>query len=100
MSFIKSFNDKGVWRDMSLTLEEEELAKSKAEIEHTNAMVKCLKEAKTMLTETGLKGNETDIAIALFNKITSHVQYHRENMAREKFEKLYGVRTNFVDHTR
>ncbi|MEK6934637.1 MAG: hypothetical protein AABW46_02055, partial [Nanoarchaeota archaeon] len=52
----------------------------------------CIDEAKKILEEKGFKFYQSDVvnlAIALYDKIASHQVYHKENKAKEKFDKLF-----------
>ncbi len=94
MAYVKAFN-KGFnqWVDMSLTQEEEEECRAEAIKEHQKDMFESIKEAKQLIKESFQHGdvgilNVLNTAITLFDKRASHLQYHREAMARKKFEEM------------
>ena len=98
MTFFKTFpkNLKGssypVWEEVSLTDKEEQEAEASAKKENIILMKDCIDEAKKILNENGLKFYQSDVvnlAIALYDKVASHQIYHKENMAKEKFDKLF-----------
>jgi len=94
MAFSKSFPKTGekypVWEEVYLTEEEEREQESKAKKENVVLMKDCIDSAKTIISEKGLKEYQTDVvnmAIALFEKISSHSVYWKENKAKEKFDE-------------
>jgi len=81
------------WEEIFLTDAEESDADEQTRQENIILMKECLKDAEAMISEFGLKRFQTSllqIAIALFEKRASHVVYHKENRAKEKFDKLFG----------
>ena len=49
-------------------------------------------DAKAIMQEKGLRDYQTDlisIATALFEKRASHVIYHKESKAKEKFDEMF-----------
>ncbi len=98
MAFSKSFpksTDKTVypkWEEIYLSEEEEKEQDDKARDENIELMKECIADAKKIFSETELKDYQTDVistAIALFEKRASHSIYHKENKAKEKFDKLH-----------
>jgi len=97
MSFSKSFPKtvKGTvypqWEEVFLTDEEEKKIEENAKEENTALMKECLDEAKKIFEEKKLKDFQTDlvrIAIALFEKRSSHIVYWKESKCKEKFDRL------------
>jgi len=98
MAFSKSFprTPKGsnypVWEEIFLNNDEEKLIEDSAIKENIVLMKTCIEHAKSILTEKNFKDYQTDIvnmAIALFEKTSSHQVYHKENKCKEKFDKLF-----------
>jgi hypothetical protein len=98
MSFSKSFpkTSKGstypTWEEVFLDPEEEKGIEKLADKENLELMKYCLDEAKTILSEKNLKDYQSDVvqvAIALFNKISSHVVYWKESKCKEKFDEKF-----------
>lgn len=101
MGFSKTFprTVKGTnypqWEEIFLTDLEEIQVDERARQENLKLMRECIKDAEGIISEYGLKRFQTSllqIAIALFEKRASHSVYHKENMAKGKFDKLYGGR--------
>ncbi len=79
------------WIEIRLTEEEEKQVEQQARQENKTLFKECVQDAQKIVSELELKGYQTDtisIAIALFDKRASHSVYHKENKAREKFEKI------------
>ena len=98
MTFHKTFprNIEGSsyprWEEISLTDKEEKEQDLKAKKENIALMKECINDAKAIMGEKQLKDFQTDlisIAITLFEKRASHSVYHKENKAKEKFDKLF-----------
>jgi len=94
MAFSKSFPKTGekypVWEEVYLTDEEEKEQEEKAKEENIVLMKECIDSAKSIILEKEFKEYQTDVvnmAIALFEKISSHSVYWKENKAKEKFDK-------------
>lgn len=91
MSFVKSININGLWRDGILTEDEEKEILESTITEHKIVMAECIKEAETLL-EIPDSPEKTDesaiatIAAELFSKRARHVQFLREKLAHEKLE--------------
>ena len=97
MSFSKSFPKtvKGStypqWEEVFLTDEEEKQIEEKAKEENIKLMKESLDEAKRIFEDKELKDFQTDIvrmAVALFEKKSSHVVYWKESKCKEKFDRL------------
>ena len=96
MTFNKSFprttegSTYPKWEEVYLDETEEKTAESNARNENINLMKECILDAKKIFSEENLKEYQTDIvnaAIALFEKRASHVVFHKETIAKEKFDK-------------
>jgi hypothetical protein len=101
MGFSKTFprNVKGSsyprWEEIFLTDAEESEVDAGARQENLLLMRECIKDAEKLISELGLRRYQTNllqVAIALFEKRASHTVYHKENKAKEKFDKLFGGR--------
>lgn len=97
MSFSKSFPKtvKGTiypqWEEIFLTDDEEKEVEKKAKEENIKLMEECIDEAKKIFEEKSLKDFQTDIvriAVALFEKRSSHVVYWKESKCKDKFDRL------------
>jgi hypothetical protein len=98
MGFSKSFprtvkgSNYPIWEETFLTEAEEKEQEAKSRAENTNLMKECVRDAKQVMKEEGLKDFQSDmitIAKALFDKRASHTVYLKENKAKEKFDKKY-----------
>jgi hypothetical protein len=94
MAFSKSFpkkSDKSVypkWDEVTLTKEEEISVEEECRQENMQLMRECLKDAKHILADSKMNDQQSDavnIAIALFEKRSSHAIYWKENKAKAKF---------------
>src|SRR3989338_9043227 len=88
-SFQKTEGKYTAWEEVYLSDEEEGEIEVKAEIENINIMKRCIEEAKEILKEKGLRQYQSDIvrlAIALHRNLGSHTVYHKEAVAKEKFD--------------
>ena len=77
------------WEEVFLTEEEEKAVEEKAGKENIELLKQCLSDAKKIMEEKGLKEYQSDLinlAIALFEKRSSHEVYWKENKAKEKFD--------------
>lgn len=99
MAFSKSFprNIEGSnypkWEEVSITKEEEKEEEEKARDENIKLMKQCIDDAKAIFTDKGCKDYQTDIinvAVALFEKRSSHSIYWKENKTKEKFNEMFG----------
>ena len=96
MVFSKSFPRtlKGstypIWEEVTISDEEEKIIEEHAKEENVSLMKECIEEAKKIISEKGFKEYQSDvinIGISLFDKIASHQVYHKENKAKERFDK-------------
>ena len=96
MAFSKSFprtlkgSSYPIWEEVFLSEDEEREAELKAKRENYELMKECIDKAKEILKDKNLKDYQSDVvilSIALFDKIASHSVYHKENKAKEKFDK-------------
>jgi hypothetical protein len=97
MAFSKSFpkttgkSPYPTWVEVYLTEEEERLIEEKCREDNIKIMEQCIIDAKNIIDNQELKRYQTDlinIAIALFEKISSHNVYLKEAKAKEKFDAL------------
>jgi DNA helicase TIP49 (TBP-interacting protein) len=78
------------WEEVVLTEEEEKEEERKCREENIKIMKECIDDARSIIKEKNLKDYQSDlinVAIALFEKRTSHAIYWKENRAKEKFDK-------------
>ncbi len=96
MPFSKSFpktidgSNYTKWEEVFLAEHEEKDAEKTARTENVVLLKECIKDAQSLMKDVGLKDYQTDmihIAIALFEKRASHIVYHKEKIAKEKFDK-------------
>ena len=96
MAFSKAFpkyvqgSNYPKWEEVYLTEEEETLVEQKARLENVKLFKDCLDDAMNIVETKKLKHYQTDlisIAIALFEKRSSHNVYWKENKAKEKFDE-------------
>ena len=95
MAWVKVFNDRGIWKDISLSIEEEVEVESSEWNLHDTIMRECLTDATKILRSKEVEVTPMttiNLAVALFDKRASHVQYGREAKAREKFETMCGLK--------
>ncbi|MFH0867995.1 MAG: hypothetical protein V1831_01665 [Candidatus Woesearchaeota archaeon] len=80
------------WEEITLTEAEEKEQEEKSKQENIKLFKECINDAKSILIEKGLNESDSDIinvAIALFEKRASHIIYHKENKAKEKFDEMF-----------
>ena len=80
------------WEEVTLTDTEEKAEEQKSRAENINLMKECIEDAKALMQEKNLKDYQTDlihIAIALFEKRSSHIVYWKESKAKEKFDEMF-----------
>ncbi len=78
------------WEEVYLSPEEEKEVEDFARKENILLMKECIRDSKKIFGEENLQFYQSDVinlAIALFEKESSHVVYHKESKAREKFDK-------------
>ncbi len=95
MSFSKNFprtiegSNYPRWEEVFLTELEEKEVEEKSKQENLALMKECIEDARQIMKEKGLKEYQSDLvalAISLFEKRSSHVVYHKESKAKEKFD--------------
>ncbi len=77
------------WEEVFLYPEEEKQVEDFAKKENIRLMKDCIRDSKIIFSEESLQFYQSDVinvAIALFEKESSHVVYHKENKARDKFD--------------
>jgi len=98
MTFSKSFaryvkgSNYPRWEDISLTEKEEREQEEKARKENIELMNRCIEDARKIIDKQNLKRFQSDlvrVAITLFEKRASHVAYHKESKAKEKFDRMF-----------
>jgi len=98
MPFSKSFPKQGnsskypQWEEITLTETEEKEQEQKSKKENIRLIKECIEDAKSILIEKGLNESSSDVinvAIALFEKRSSHEVYWKENKAKEKFDDMF-----------
>jgi len=97
MPFSKTFprkiseNSPPVWEEVVLTSEEESRVEEECRRINFKLLDECLQDAKVLGIKNGINTDEirTNLAIALFEKRSSHVIFSKENAAKEKFEKMF-----------
>lgn len=77
------------WEEVYLTLEEEKDAEEMCKRDNFQIMDDCLREAKALVIKHQINTDDvlSRVAIALFEKRSSHVVYWKENKAKEKFDR-------------
>ena len=78
------------WEEIKLSDDEERAIDASARQENMSLLKECINDAKTIAIDRGLKPFETSVvqlAIALFEKRSSHVVYHKEQKAKDKFDQ-------------
>jgi len=97
MAFSKTFpktTDKSVypkWIEIYLDEREEKEQEENARTRNVKIMKECMDDAKIIIHDMELKRFQNDlvkVAIALFEKRASHETHHKENKAKEKFDKI------------
>jgi len=98
MVFSKSFpktvkgSNYPVWEEIYLTSDEEKEIETNVRKENHILMLECVDKAKGILSEKKLDYTHSDVvntAIALFDKIASHIVYHKEAKAKDKFDEKF-----------
>lgn len=77
------------WEEVYLSEDEEKQVEDFARKENIKLMKECIRNSKIIFGEESLQFYQSDvinIAIALFEKESSHVIYHKESRARDKFD--------------
>lgn len=98
MAFFKTFprtlkgSSYPIWEEVTLSEKDEKEAEKRAKEENIVLIKECIDEAKQILTEKGFKFYQSDVvnlAVSLFEKSASHSVYHKENKAKEIFDKKF-----------
>ncbi len=96
MAFSKTFpksSDKSVypkWEEIYLSEDEERSAEIECRERNIRIMKECVDDAKEIVHEKRLLENQNliiDVARSLFEKRASHEIFHKENVAKQKFDK-------------
>ena len=95
MAFSKTFprtvpgTNYPIWEEIYLTEEEEKYIEKQCKRENFILMDECIQEAKALAIKNQMNEDEviSKIAIALFEKKSSHVVFWKESKAKEKFDK-------------
>lgn len=78
-----------VWEEHYLSVAEERAIEAKQRVENLALMRDCLHDAEEILKERSMKEFQTNVvqlAIALFEKRSSHAVYWKEEAVKEKFD--------------
>ena len=94
MGFSKTFpkqiagTNYPIWEEVRLDSEEEKAVEDECRRENIKIMTECVADAKSVAIRYGINTEETVglLSVALFEKRASHVVYHKENMAKERFD--------------
>jgi len=97
MPFSKTFprkiteNSSTVWEEITLTKEEESQVEEECRKVNFRLLDECLQDAKALGIKNSINTDEirTSLAIALFEKRSSHVIFWKENATKEKFERKF-----------
>ncbi|MBI2573435.1 hypothetical protein HYV86_06225 [Candidatus Woesearchaeota archaeon] len=95
MTFSKTFpktvpgSNYPVWEEIYLTEQEERDVEEQCRKENYVLMDISLNQAKALAIKHGINedGIRATLAVALFEKQASHVIFHKENYAKEKWDK-------------
>ncbi|MCD4759879.1 hypothetical protein K8R33_03250 [archaeon] len=99
MTFSKSFprtdgkTNYPIWEEIFLGDAEEKELDEKARRVNVNLMKECIEDARLIIDAENMRDYQTDLtrmAIALFEKRTSHVVYWKEEAAKDKFDSKFG----------
>ena len=97
MAFSKTFprtvpgSNYPVWEEVKLTDKEEQEVEELCKKENFSLLDDCIMEAKALAIKNQINTEEniTNLAIALFEKKSSHVVFWKESKAKEKFDQKY-----------
>jgi hypothetical protein len=81
-----------IWEEIKLSDAEEKEQEVIARRENIDLMKQCIDDASGIMEQKNLKPFQTDkinLAIALFEKRSSHVVYYKERKAKEKFDEKF-----------
>lgn len=78
-----------VWEEVYLTDEEEQDLEAQCRKENYLILDECIKDAKALAIKNSINSDEnvSALAIALFEKRSSHVIFWKESKAKEKFDQ-------------
>jgi len=79
-----------VWEEVYLSEQEEQDLEAQQRSHNLEIMRECLADAESIVKEQGMKDFQTNVvqlAIALFEKRSSHSVYWKEEAVKEKFDK-------------
>ena len=97
MAFSKSFprtipgTNYPIWEEIVLTNEEEKRVEEECHQENIKILDICLRDAKFLAIKNSINNDEniTKLAIALFEKKSSHEIFWKESKAKEKFDQKF-----------
>lgn len=78
------------WEEIYLTLDDEHKIEAEQKKENIQLMKECILDAKNICSDLSLKDFQSDIislAIALFEKRSSHTIYWKEEEAKRRFDE-------------
>lgn len=78
------------WIEVTLSDEEERSVEESVRKQHAKLLVRCVQDAKQVAKSSEVHADPAELvslAKALFDKQASHVVFHKEARAREKFEQ-------------
>lgn len=81
-----------VWEEVYLSADEEKEQEDKQRQDNLSLMKECIADAKQVATQSSLKEDQEDIlsiAIALFEKRSSHAVYWKEEAVKAKYDKAF-----------
>lgn len=80
-----------IWEEITLTNEEEKLVEELCKKQNVLILNQCLEDGKMLAIKNGINTDEnrTSLAIALFEKRSSHEVFWKENKAKEKFDAKF-----------
>ncbi len=98
MTFSKSFprtdgkTNFPIWEEISLDDSEEKDVEFKARRENNALIKQCVEDARLIMEDMNLRDYQTDLvrmAVALFEKRSSHVVYWKEEECKGKFDEKF-----------
>ena len=96
MPFSKTFpktipgSNYPVWEEVYLTQQEEHDVEEQCRRENYQLLDLCLQQAKALAIKHSINEDSirATLAVALFEKQASHVIFHKENRAKEKWDEM------------
>jgi hypothetical protein len=97
MTFSKAFPKQveGIsypkWIEVYISTEEEKQIEQDTKNANVALMKQCILDAKAVVQDSDLKNYQSDVielAIALFEKLSSHVVYAKERRCKDKFDAM------------